>query len=224
VATYTGPSDSPASINDGHDIAASTAAVIKDLAANDVLSQYDGVLVACYSVHPLVDEISRIGGATKRVVTGIFEASILTALSILPANSTGGHDNRQWGIVTTGKYWEEHLATGAGNFLGDAHGKGNLKFAGVQSSGLDAGDFHSVDPVVVKQKLKEAATRLFKSGDVVCVVMGCAGMAGLEEIIRSAAVDCYGEEKGRLVAIVDAVKAGILELELMVKSKRLFLG
>jgi len=223
VSTYTGPADSPASINDGNDIKQSTDAVIKDLKARDIISKYDAVLVACYSVHPLVDAITRDFASARQSVTGIFEASILTALSILPSNTTSALRARQWGIVTTGKYWEEHLASGVASFLGGTDAKSNLKFAGVQSSGLDAGDFHSVDPAEVARKLKEAAVRLFQSGDVDCVAMGCAGMAGLEQIIRAAAVDTYGEERGNQVAIVDAVKAGILQLDLTVKSKRLFL-
>lgn len=100
----------------------------------------------------------------------------------------------------------------------------SAKFAGVQSTGLDAGDFHSVDPEQVRQKLRDATQRLLQSGDVRCVVMGCAGMVGLEDIIRRVAVDMYGKEKGHKVAIVDGVKAGILQLDLAVKSRRMFEG
>ncbi len=38
--------------------------------------------------------------------------------------------------------------------------------------------------------------------------MGCAGMAGLEEMIRQTAIDVYGHGRGRQLCIVDSVKAG----------------
>lgn len=143
-------------------------------------------------------------------------------MSLLPPNSHGSSTNSLWGIVTTGKFWEQHLTDGVKNFLGSQ--AQSSKFAGVQSTGLDAGDFHSVDPEEVRQKLRDATQRLLESGDVRCVVMGCAGMAGLEDIIRRVAIDMYGKERGHKVAIVDGVKAGVLQLELAIKSRTIFEG
>jgi Asp/Glu/hydantoin racemase len=128
-----------------------------------------------------------------------------------------------WGIVTTGKFWEEHLSNGVKEFLGQEKGDANLKFAGVQSTGLTAGDFHGgVDPVVIRQKLEQATERLLNSAAVECVVMGCAGMAGLEEIIRSVARRVYGKTAGDKVCIVDGIKAGIGLLEQTVKNRKMF--
>jgi Asp/Glu/hydantoin racemase len=174
-------------------------------------------------------------------VTGIFEASILTALSLLrlPAAPFSGPEPRQWGIVTTGKFWEDHLAAGVTTFLGQSsppasagpgaaeqsapHPTLNLRFAGVQSTGLNAGDFHGDVPAeVVRQKMREATARLLASGRVDVVVMGCAGMAGLDAIIRDVAIEAYGEVVGKMVYIVDGVKAGVLLLEDMVRGRRIF--
>ncbi|KAF6843255.1 hydantoin racemase [Colletotrichum musicola] len=220
IHTYTAPAESPASINDDNDIRMSTDVVLRNLPKGPSPPDYDGVLVACYSVHNLVNAYAE--WHDERWLTGIFEASILTAMSLLLQSSDRFHVNK-WGIVTTGKFWEEHLADGVRHYLGQAEGaEDSAKFAGVVSTGLDAGDFHHVSPSEVKAKLEEATRELLSKGDVGCVVMGCAGMAGLEDIIRASAVDLYGEELGNRVFIVDGVKAGIMQLEQTIRSRRLF--
>ncbi|KAL0942903.1 hydantoin racemase [Colletotrichum truncatum] len=220
IHTYTAPPESPASINDDADIQLSTEVVLKDLANSGKLDQYDGVLVACYSVHTLVHKLSQQYHASL-AVTGIFEASVLTATSLLPHTSPGSVSSK-WGVVTTGKFWEKHLSDGVRHYLGQSVDADNAKFGGVMSTGLTAGDFHHVSPDEVRAKLEQATKQLLNSGDVGCVVMGCAGMAGLEEIIRASAAEAYGKEKGDQVFVVDGVKAGILQLEQTVRSRRLF--
>lgn len=168
-------------------------------------------------MHSLVPSLAT---ASSAAVTGIFEASILTALSIIAPPS--GKDDETWGIVTTGAFWEKHLNDGVNKFLGQPTGQTNERFAGTFSSGLTAGDFHTVSPEQVREKLKDATVRLLKSGNVRCVVMGCGGMAGLESIIRDAAVEVYGEDRGSKVFIVDGVRAGVAQLHQMTVSKREF--
>ena len=52
--------------------------------------------------------------------------------------------------------------------------------------------------------------------------MGCAGMAGLEEIIRKAAAAEFGQEFAyEVLHVVDGVRAGVIEVEGMVKHLRL---
>ncbi|KAG7139996.1 hypothetical protein HYQ45_003079 [Verticillium longisporum] len=220
VYTYTAPPESPPSIDNGEHIESSTEIVLKDLAHSGELEKYDGVLVACYSVHTLVDRLSRQYG-DRLAVTGIFEASILTATALLPQTIVGAPPS-QWGIVTTGSFWEKHLADGVTGYLGQIGGGGNTKFKGVVSSGLTAGDFHHVSPEEVKAKLEEATRKLLGDGGVSCIAMGCGGMAGLEDIIRSTAVAQYGKEKGGNIYVVDGIKAGIMQLEQTIKSRRLF--
>lgn len=231
LSTYTAPKDSPASINDGGDLKKSTAVVLASFDVEHAAQNYDAIIVACFSVHPLVAKLSSLLSGSNVIVTGIFEASILTALTLLPpyALSHGQGDKeafKTWGIVTTGKFWEEHLTAGAAAYLGsEHHGEASRsgKFAGVYSTGLDAGDFHGgVSPEVIREKLKTATKKLLTSSDVGCVVMGCAGMAGLEEIIRDAAREQYGVEAGNRVFIVDGVKAGAGLLDQAVKNARLF--
>ncbi|KAG5976928.1 hypothetical protein E4U55_007153 [Claviceps digitariae] len=205
----------PASINNDQDIQASTQDVLASLAKQPGhLSEYDAILVACFSVHTLVPALS---GQFKGPVTGIFEASILTALSLLGPSE-------RWGIVTTGDFWERHLQEGVDAFLGirGATAVEHTKFAGVFSSGLTAGELHEVSAEKVEEKLGAAARRLLASGNVACVVMGCGGMAGLEGIIRCAAVEVYDECKAKDLYIIDGVKAGVLQLHQMVNGDQIF--
>lgn len=216
IAVYTAPSSAPGSINDDEGIQASTEAVLADISSGKLtLNDYDAILVACFSVHTLVSKLSSM---TTAAVTGIFEASILTSLSIIAP--PGGSES--WGIVTTGAFWEKHLGAGVNEFLGQGAGATNDRFAGTFSSGLTAGDFHTVSPEQVREKLKDATVRLLRSSSVRCVVMGCGGMAGLESIIRDAALEVYGQERGNAVYIVDGVRAGLLQLHQTMLSRREF--
>ncbi|OAA56847.1 Asp/Glu/hydantoin racemase [Cordyceps fumosorosea ARSEF 2679] len=213
ISAYTAPSIAPASIDDDAGIRDSTQAVLIDIMAGKFhLTSYDSILVACFSVHILVEKLSAL---TRAPVTGIFEASILTSLSLTTSAES-------WGIVTTGAFWERHLGDGVNAFLGQTVGQTNARFAGTFSSGLTAGDFHTVSPEQVQAKLKDATVRLLQASKVRCVVMGCGGMAGLESIIRGAAVEVYGKQRGESVYIVDGVRAGVLQLHQTMLSRREF--
>lgn len=224
VSTYTAPPSSPGSINNDADIQASVEAVMQDVKAGHLkLDEYDGILVACYSVHPLVHKLREhlsggdAGVPSPKPVTGIFEASILTAQLLI-----GPPSDEAWGIVTTGKFWEEHLTHGVKACLGQAAGESNSNFGGVYTTGLNAGDFHTVPQEEINRRLTEATKKLLGSGKVTCVVMGCAGMAGLESIIRSAAADLNDGKEVKHLHVVDGVKAGIMQLDQAIRSRQIF--
>lgn len=181
----------------------------------DAINEYDAIVVACFSVHPLVPNLGVLTGRDC-AVTGIFEASVLTAISLI-----GPH--QKWGIVTTGKFWEDHLSRGVRLYLGGRVDDVNTKFAGVESTGLNASDFHhGVDPAVVKQKIKEATKRLLADDGVHAIVMGCAGMAGLEATIREAASEKRDEQFAYdILHVIDGVRVGVMQAEHMVKQQRL---
>ncbi|KAH6656146.1 Asp/Glu/hydantoin racemase [Truncatella angustata] len=212
---YTAPSNAPASINNGEDIASSVEAVKADAWRYIESGKFEGILIACFSVHPLVGELQQLTG-TSGVATGIFEASILTALPLLKPDE-------KWGVVTTGKFWEKHLSDGVQHFLGAGETDSNAKFAGVESTGLNASDFHhGVSPDVVNQKIREATGRLLRKGKVTTVVMGCAGMAGMESQIRRGAAEEMGEEfAGKVLNVVDGVTAGVIQIEQLCRQQRL---
>ena len=52
--------------------------------------------------------------------------------------------------------------------------------------------------------------------------MGCAGMAGLEKVIRTTAEEVYGVDVAKQLYVVDGVKSGVLQLEQTVRSTRVF--
>ena len=78
-------------------------------------------------------------------------------------------------------------------------------FAGVETTGLNAKELHEVPPEVVRRKLEEATGRLVGVGGLRAVLLGCAGMAGMEEWV--------GNVVGREVWVVDGVKAGVGALQ-----------
>ncbi|KAL2884987.1 hydantoin racemase [Ceratocystis lukuohia] len=213
VSIYTAPKTSPASIDDDEGIEASCEAVQADISS-------------CFSVNPLVGEISELANkdrTQKAPVTGIFEASVLDAhRRAIAAHSTSASDEKReiprWGIITTGKFWEKHLAEGVANYL-QVEPDQNPYFAGVFSTGLNAGDFHNIDPDTVEQRLCQAVERLLDVGNVQSIVMGCAGMAGLEDIIRSAIARKYGD-KSKDVVIIDGLKSGLTELAAIVEAQK----
>lgn len=187
------------------------------------IATYAGFLVACYSVHPLTERLPSILPPSIPVV-GIFEASISTALSLLrptpPKNADGQTQKvKKFGIVTTGTYWEKTLTEGVMEAVGVddiAHCK---RFKGVFSTGLSAGELHTAPAEEVRRRMKDATRRLVQDDDVSVVCLGCAGMAGMDEMVREACVEALGKEKAAAVTIVDGVKAGIAILDGLVRSR-----
>ncbi|KAK9242007.1 hypothetical protein V1506DRAFT_509858 [Lipomyces tetrasporus] len=71
---------------------------------------YDGFLIACYADHMLTPLLQSFLGS--KPVTGIFEASVSTALRLLAPGY-------QFGILTTGKPYEAMLAEGIKRLLSE---------------------------------------------------------------------------------------------------------
>jgi Asp/Glu/hydantoin racemase len=212
IQTYTAPLGPP-SINNEDDALDSARAVLSDIQHN--LSSYDAYLVACYSVHPLVGML-REKLAPHIHVTGIFEASISTALSLLPPQT--GAKASQFGIVSTGTYWENALSSGVRMFLGLQGLKSGGRFKGVETTGLSAIELHTAPPAEVRRKMMEATKRLVRDRDVNVICLGCAGMAGLDSIVEEALVEELGEEEAKYIHILDGVKAGIGLLEMLLRA------
>lgn len=180
---------------------------------------HDVFLVACYSQHPLVPQLKKecnilqreatkgAGGAgARKYVTGIFEASVLSSLAL-----TGSHQNEGFGIVSTGKVWESALREAVHEMFGVSDSK---RFIGCQTTGLNASELHELPAEEVRGKMMEATKNLIRDGQkagshVQAICLGCAGMVGLEEAVRTACVEEVGEDAGKSVSIVDGVKAGV---------------
>lgn len=180
---------------------------------------YDAFLVACYSQHPLVPRLKREfeilqleatkgsgGRGARKYVTGIFEASVVASLSLVGAGA-----DESFGIVSTGKIWETALRDAVNDLFGVSDSR---RFAGCETTGLNASELHDLPAEEVRQKMKEATKRILQRGkalgtNVRAICLGCAGMVGLDEAVHDACIDELGENDSKQVAIVDGVKAGI---------------
>lgn len=83
-------------------------------------------------------------------------------------------------------------------------------FRGVETCGVDAGKLHGDGEV--ERRVKDAVGRLVgdeEGGRVGVVVLGCAGMVGMEEWV--------GSVVGEGVRVVDGVRAGVGVLQGLVR-------
>jgi Asp/Glu/hydantoin racemase len=176
------------------------------------LERHDGFLVACYSQHPLVPLLKEesVIKSARKPVTGIFEASVSTSLQII-------HPDEKFGIVSTGKVWEAILTDATIAFLGTGS-EASKRFAGVETTGLNATDLHDAPAEEVRKRMKDAVKRLLKKGKVGAICLGCAGMAGMDEMVREACVEELGDVDGKRVRVVDGVLAGVAWLEGAVRA------
>lgn len=130
---------------------------------------------------------------------GIFEASVIQSLKLLK-------DGENYGIVSTGKYWRKSLSEG----IKSMNVKGaEDKFAGVETTGLNAKELHDRPTEEVNDKLKDATKRLLKENKVGAICLGCAGMAGLDRVVREACEEEFGSARGKEVDIVDGTLAAV---------------
>ncbi|KAF2733611.1 hypothetical protein EJ04DRAFT_438804 [Polyplosphaeria fusca] len=207
---FTAPSG-PKSINDENDAVESVKHCLPAL--QSILGEHDGFLVACYSKHPLVPLLKHESAVRegRKPVTGIFEASVSTSLQII-------HPDERFGIVSTGKVWETILSEAVVDFLGTGS-EASKRFAGVETTGLNATDLHHAPPEEVRQRMKGAVKRLLKKGKVGAICLGCAGMAGMDEMVREACTEELGDVEGSRVRVVDGVQAGVAWLEGAVRAE-----
>jgi Asp/Glu/hydantoin racemase len=213
VSYFTCPTPGISSINSPADSAESAKLCLPHLLP--LLPHYDAFLIACYSHHPLVPQLkaectalatastSEDGGVgARKYVTGIFEASVLASLSLLSEVET-------FGIVSTGKVWEDALTEAVRAFLGV---NSVSRYSGTETTGLNATELHDLPAEQVQAKMKEATKRLLKRGNVNAICLGCAGMVGLDEAVRTACIEALGQGAGQKVHIIDGVKAGVAQL------------
>jgi len=234
---FTSPSPGVPSINSPHDARVSAEICLPTLIP--LLAHHDAVLVACYSQHPLVSQLKAeyaklatpmadsVGSTGRRkYVTGILEASVVASLALVDEGAGEG-----FGIVSTGKVWEEALQIAVDDFLLGQSQPGRptttKRFHGCETTGLNASELHDLPADEVRQRMVEATKRLLrramptpasgtttttdppKISAVKAICLGCAGMVGLDSAVRSACVEELGPEQGNEVYIVDGVKAGV---------------
>lgn len=211
---FTAPSG-PKSINDDTDASESVKHCLPHLLP--LLDQHDGFLVACYSDHPLNWTLTE---HTHKPVVGIFQASVTASLQLISRHQT-------FGIVSTGEVWESLLTKAVHDFIGIPsgnrdHGSRIYPFAGVETTGLNATDLHDAAASEVHRRIKEATKRLLdrdQYGDVRVICLGCAGMVGMDGIVREACKEKLGDIEGKhIFMVIDGVRAGVGVLQGLVRG------
>jgi allantoin racemase len=154
-----------------------------------VVADYDGVVVACFGPHPAIEGIRE---ATCVPTMGIMEASVLYAMPL----------GARFSIVTTSPRWQPLLVEGI-KLLGVG-----ARCASVRSSGLAVLDLDRLPADQVCTRLAEEARLAVEVDGAEVILLGCAGMAGLQESVASAAG----------VPVVDAVWAGVIEVGALARA------
>lgn len=128
---------------------------------------------------------------TDKPVIGILEAGVTIAL----------RKGDKFGVVTTGEGWVAPLTKANLECLSDDE-KG--KFVGVVATGLGVLDFHSeeVEAKEVTKRIGNTAARLVEETGADVIVLGCAGMEGMEAAVLEGTTHA-----GKNVLVVDCVSA-----------------
>uniref|UniRef100_V5E3V1 Uncharacterized protein n=2 Tax=Kalmanozyma brasiliensis (strain GHG001) TaxID=1365824 RepID=V5E3V1_KALBG len=200
LSFLTGPPSSPASIQTPAESIISAAETYKHLittSPSQDLSLYptDAFLVACFSDHPLAPMLRPSGKPTLHLL----EAAILHALLV----------GVKFGVLTTGKSVVPDVEAGVRRVMG-----GNSdRYIGTHATGLGVVELKEGDRGKIERKIKVGVQELVRMGADV-IVLGCAGMAGMERLVREGA-----EEVGGMVKVVDGAKAGLQLLTGLVRAE-----
>jgi Asp/Glu/hydantoin racemase len=204
--TFHNPSTGPPGIHDAVTAQQSTDACLSELTGASPtldLEDFDGVLVSCFSEHPLISALSShlasLGSNTR--VLGMLHAGFASAL-LTP---------EPFGIIATGTGPKPNLIIAAANFLGSGT---SSRFVGSLTTGLGVVELQEGDQNRVETNMKETTGRLVDLG-AGTVVLGCAGMSGMDRWVIDA-----GLEKGKRVRVVDGARAGVEMLCALIRTSR----
>lgn len=198
ITFYTPPPEAPASIDGPLDGVSSTAVILKDLelqpkgqavntpedstGASRLATGYSGIVVACFSAHPLVPVLKELlaGYDKPPPVLGILESSVLAALQLGPT----------FGIATTGPRTSEHSDKCSGVLMNQteweplfdeavrAMGISPTRYTGTKGTGFNAVSLHGDKPA---EALLEASCFLVQKGARV-IILGCAVSYALHQL------------------------------------------
>lgn len=185
---YTGPSSAPKEIDGEETLHLSEQAVLGDLLEQNLHKKHKGYLVCCYSDHPLVHSLAK---HTKAPVLGIMQATLLYSYANARLTKTF--------VLTSTSGWNDLLDkaivafAGAGTFP-------TQKFQ--RTRALDVLVLSLADPHEFKKisDRLDSVLREYKSDNINCVLLGCAGMAGLDDKLSALYPD---------IVFVDSVKIGV---------------
>eukprot|EP00756_Hemistasia_phaeocysticola_P058160 Hpha_TRINITY_DN34778_c0_g1::TRINITY_DN34778_c0_g1_i1::g.178096::m.178096/K16841/hpxA; allantoin racemase len=172
------PASGPASIEGVYDEALSLEPSLRLI--NSRRGTFDGLVVACVSDHPLV-------GAARELlecpVVGIYEAGCLTATLL----------GDKFSVVTTNARWKPLLEHGAVR-LGFAS-----RMASVRTTDTPVLALEGDGAAAVLDRVIDQAKAAVRDDGAEVIVLGCAGMTGLEEALA----------REVRVPIVDPARSGV---------------
>ncbi|SCU95049.1 LAMI_0F00738g1_1 [Lachancea mirantina] len=193
LSFFTGPSDAPAQIDGSAASVVSTRTCLRALAETDT-SGLAGVLVACFSDHPLVGELrARLPRTT--LVVGILDAAVATCVA----------RGVPYSVITSNDEWVALLDAAIARLAGPAIPLGLWR--GTVASGVPVLDLHKdenwerVKKVISEENIQARSSQ--------SIILGCAGFSGLEDKLHEAFPD---------VSFIDSVVCG---LEMLVSQARL---
>ena len=219
VSLFTGPPDAPAQI-DGEEASRESAAKCLPLlcqratpSSRKYFDTFDGVLVACFSDHPLVHDLVRESEHVTPVA-GIFHASITVCLARPAA---------PFSIITSNDEWVELLDSAAARMLGSTPPFANspAPFKGTIASSLPVLDLHN------PRNLRAIARRIYDQNVLRLrthtVILGCAGFSGLEAPLRQEITELARQDDPNTplqLTLVDSVVSGFETLASMCRLAR----
>lgn len=189
---YTAPSSAPAEIDNDDTAKLSESVVLPDLLAGHYLERFDGFLVGCFSNHPLIQSLKK---HTSKPIMGIMQACLTYHLV----------NNYTSIIITSFKSWEPLLDDAIRQFYRTKEIPENIR--PTKSFDINVGNLNS--PEVFEEIVDK--TKEIIGDDIECVLLGCAGMAGLDEKLL---------ERFRGVVFVDSVKIGVEVLVSLVRFEK----
>ncbi|KAL0936857.1 hydantoin racemase [Colletotrichum truncatum] len=181
----------PPCIENHEQALSSTEAVLPRVTSYLNSHAVDGVLVCCFSDHPLVYALQE---KFQLPITGIFQAALEEATE----------DGEKFGIVTTAHAWEDILTVSVKELGFQKHS------AGVASTGLGVLELESLDRQTVLERIATSSKRLIDN-ETKSIILGCAGMTALEHDIQQVLPSP--------IKTIDGVRSGIRTLTRLAQKR-----
>lgn len=139
--------------------------------------------------------------APNKPAMHLLEAAVLHALSC----------GARFGVLTTGRSVVSDIDAGVRRILG-----GNSdRYVGTHATGLGVVELQTGNRVKVEGLITAGAQSLVSKGADV-IILGCAGMVGMEPLVRQACADLHSDYAN--VAVIDGARAGIQVLAGLARS------
>ncbi|WPK24903.1 hypothetical protein PUMCH_002202 [Australozyma saopauloensis] len=185
---YTAPAEAPKEIDGTESLIESEQVVLPDLLAKGLHEAYDGYLVCCYSDHPLIHSLAK---STTKPVLGIMQATLLYSYSNARLNKLF--------VLTSTSGWNATLDEAITSF-GGAGVFPAQKFQRTRALDVLVLSLADEDEFAkISRRVAEVFDE-YKEDKIDAVLLGCAGMAGLDEKLLA----LYPE-----VVFVDSCKVGV---------------